>query len=211
MNEPFIIFGAGGHGKVALDAARAAGFSITWAIDDRTDIGELLGCPVIDTRHAEWGKLERFRFLVAVGDNVARARIVEELRAKGGRPVSVVHPSAIIAPSARLGEGTLVCSGVVVNPAAMVGEHVILNTCASVDHDCVVGDYVHLCPGVRLAGAVTVGAGTMVGLGSVVLPGLIIGEGCVVGAGSVVNRSLPSRVVAFGNPARVRRSLAVEV
>ena len=211
MNDPFIIFGAGGHGKVALDTARVAGFSVVWVIDDRAAIGELLGCPVIDTRHAEWRKLERFRFLVAVGDNTARARLVEELRAKGGRAVSVVHPSAVLAASARVGEGTLVGAGVVVNPAAVVGEQVILNTSSSVDHDCVVGDYVHLCPGVRLAGGVTVGAGTMVGLGSVVLPGVVIGEGCVVGAGSVVNRPLPPRVVAFGNPARVRRLLTEEV
>lgn len=211
MSEPFIIFGAGGHGKVVADAARAAGIVVSWAVDDRAGICDLLGCPVIDTQHLEWRKLDRFRFLVAVGDNAARARIVQQLGAKGGRALSVVHPSAVIAPSVRLGAGTLVCGGAVVNPAAVIGENVIINTCASVDHDCVVGANVHLCPGVRLAGGVVVGAGTMVGLGSVVLPGVVIGEGCVVGAGSVVNRPLPPRVVAFGNPARVQRSVVVPV
>lgn len=205
MSEPFIIFGAGGHGKVVADAARAAGIVVSWAVDDRAGICDLVGCPVIDTQHLEWRKLDRFRFLVAVGDNAARARIVQQLWAKGGRPLSVVHPSAVIAPSVRLGTGTLVCAGAVLNPDVEIGENVIVNTCASVDHDCVVGANVHICPGVRLAGGVVIGSGSMLGLGVVVLPGVTIGEGCVVGAGSVVNRSLPPHVVAYGNPARVRR------
>ena len=207
MSDPFVIFGAGGHGKVVADAARSAGIVVAWAIDDRVGIGDLLCCPVIDTTNPEWRKLDRFNFIVAVGDNAARGRIVEHLRLKGGRPMSVVHPSAVVAPSVRLGAGTLVCAGAVVNPDSEIGENVIINTCASVDHDCVVGANVHLCPGVRLAGGVAVGAGSMIGLGSVVLPGLVIGEDCVVGAGSVVNRSLPPQVVAFGNPARIRRSV----
>ena len=205
MSEPFIIFGAGGHGKVVADAARAAGIVVSWAVDDRAGICDLVGCPVIDTQHLEWRKLDRFRFLVAVGDNAARARIVQQLWAKGGRPLSVVHPSAVIAPSVRLGTGTLVCAGAVLNPDVEIGENVIVNTSASVDHDCVVGANVHICPGVRLAGGVVIGSGSMLGLGVVVLPGVTIGEGCVVGAGSVVNRSLPPHVVAYGNPARVRR------
>lgn len=205
MSEPFIIFGAGGHGKVVADAARAAGIVVSWAVDDRAGICDLVGCPVIDTQHLEWRKLDRFRFLVAVGDNAARARIVQQLWAKGGRPLSVVHPSAVIAPSVRVGTGTLVCAGAVLNPDVEIGENVIVNTSASVDHDCVVGANVHICPGVRLAGGVVIGSGSMLGLGVVVLPGVTIGEGCVVGAGSVVNRSLPPHVVAYGNPARVRR------
>ena len=205
MAGPFIIFGAGGHGKVALDAARAAGKIVAWLVDDRGGGTSVLGCPVIGTSSPEWRGLKQFDFLVAVGDNAARARIAVELSARGGQAVAVVHPSAVIAGSARVGAGTLVCAGAVVNPEAVIGEHVIVNTSASVDHDCVVGDNVHLCPGVRLAGKVAIGSGTMVGIGSVILPGMVVGERCVIGAGSVVNRSLPDGVVAFGNPARVRR------
>jgi acetyltransferase-like isoleucine patch superfamily enzyme len=87
----------------------------------------------------------------------------------------------------------------------VIGDDCIVNTSASVDHDCVVGDHVHLCPGVHLAGAVNVGSGTMIGTGAVILPVIQIGKGCVVGAGAVVNRDLPDGVIAFGVPARVQR------
>lgn len=57
------------------------------------------------------------------------------------------------------------------------------------------------------AAAITIGDNVWLGGGAIVLPGLTIGDDTVVGAGSVVTKDLPAGVVAFGNPARVIRSL----
>ncbi len=103
----------------------------------------------------------------------------------------------------------MVCTGVVINPGPVVHDNCIINTSASIDHDCVVGEHTHVCPGVRLAGNVRVGPRTMIGVGASVLPGVRIGEGCVIGAGAVVNRDLPDHVVAYGVPARVQRKLVL--
>jgi acetyltransferase-like isoleucine patch superfamily enzyme len=92
-----------------------------------------------------------------------------------------------------------------VNPNATLGENVIVNTCASVDHDCVVGNTVHLSPGARLAGTVQIGDESWIGLGAVVLEGRSVGQRTLVGAGSVVTRSLASNIVAYGAPAKVIR------
>ncbi|MER6580205.1 sugar O-acetyltransferase [Nonomuraea sp. NPDC001023] len=54
---------------------------------------------------------------------------------------------------------------------------------------------------------VTVGPDAWLGGGVIVLPGVTIGEGSVVGAGSVVTKDVPAGVVAYGNPARVIRTL----
>ena len=164
MQIPFIQFGAGGHGKVVLDAARSAGMDVAWIADHNPKSGDVLGVPVL---HVHVGGVEfppEFTFIVAIGDNAIRARIFGELCDQGGQPRTVVHKFAAISPAAALGAGTLVCAGVVVNAGAQVGADCILNTSASVDHDCVVGAHVHLCPGVRLGGLVSVGDGTLVGL-----------------------------------------------
>jgi len=203
--SPLVVFGAGGHGKVVLDAALRAGMAVAMVVDDRPQTDRLLGIRVIDAATQEWRELRPFQFVVAVGENADRERIFYQLKARGGVPINIIHPGATVASSARLGRGIAVCAGAVINPGADIGLNCIVNTCASVDHDCVVGDHVHLCPGVHLAGSVTVGSGTMIGTGAVVLPGLEIGKGCVVGAGAVVNRDLPPGVVAFGVPARVQR------
>lgn len=194
---------------MAWDAARAAGLHFTWVADDDPGLREFEGVEVKHPGTAGEGLPSAFEYLVAIGDNATRARVFQWLRGRGGTPLRVVHPSAVIAPSAVVQAGTLVCAGVVVNPAAAVGENAILNTACSVDHDNLIGDHVHLCPGVRLGGSVRIGEGTMVGLGAVVLPGIRIGAWSVIGAGSMVNRNVPDGVVAHGNPVRIRREVRV--
>jgi len=83
-----------------------------------------------------------------------------------------------------------------------IGELGIVNTRASIDHDCSLGDYVHVAPGVTLAGNVTVGDNVLLGVGSCVIPGLCIGDNSIVGAGSAVIRDVPSDVTVVGSPAR---------
>jgi acetyltransferase-like isoleucine patch superfamily enzyme len=104
-------------------------------------------------------------------------------------------------------------AGVVVNPATVVGAHCILNTACSVDHDGRLGEAVHVSPGARLAGNVTVGDESWIGIGSCVIEGRTIGDRCIVGAGAAVISDIPDDVTAVGVPARpvlVARSL-VEV
>ncbi len=201
------MFGAGGHAKVVLDAARQSGLNPAMIVDDAPQQGELDGVPVRSASDRVWTDFGHFAFVVAIGSNGDREKKFELLRKRGGRPVSVVHPSAVIAPSAQLGLGTVCMAGVIVNASAVVGENCILNTAASVDHDCVLHAHVHLAPGVRLAGQVVVGAGVTIGLGAVLLPRVKVGERSIIGAGSVVNRPIPANVVAFGNPARIHRPI----
>jgi acetyltransferase EpsM len=96
---------------------------------------------------------------------------------------------------------------VIVNPAATIGENVILNTAASVDHDCVVADGAHIAPGVHLGGGVHIGRGAWVGIGATVRDHVTIGDECVIGAGAVVLQDIPARVVAYGVPARISKQI----
>src|ERR1017187_10402876 len=102
---------------------------------------------------------------------------------------SVVHPSPWVDPGVTLGPGTVVFAGAIVQVNAEIGSHVILNTRASVDHDCVVGDYVHIAVA-HLAGGSSANEGAFLALGSVVLPGLHVGSWATVGAGAVVTRDV---------------------
>src|SRR4029453_12967758 len=95
----------------------------------------------------------------------------------------------------------------IVNPGAAIGANVIVNTAASVDHECCLDDGVHVGPGVRLGGRVRVGRGSWLGLGSGIKDGVRTGPGTIVRAGSLVLRDLPGGVVAFGTPATIVRSV----
>jgi sugar O-acyltransferase (sialic acid O-acetyltransferase NeuD family) len=199
------VWGAGGHGRVVADAARAAGFELAGFVDDAPARvgGAVWGLPVIGWAalvEAAAGGLARVA--LGVGDNAARARCHARLGAAGLAVATVVHPAAVVAPTARLGEGAVVFAGAVVNPDAEVGAGTIVNTGAVVEHDCVVGPYAHLSPNAALGGAVTVGARSHVGIGAVAIPGRRIGADVRVGAGAAVIRDVPDGLTVAGVPAR---------
>lgn len=199
-----LIWGAGGHGRVILDIARAMGtFGRIAFYDDSEDVTGKVPVERISGGFQEARRLGFDTFVVAIGPNATRARRFEEALATGMEAAICIHPTAWISPSAVIGEGTVVMPGVVMQTDSRVGVNCILNTGTIVEHDCVVGDHVHLSPGVTLCGNVTVGPLAHLGAGVTVIPGGSIGSGAVVGAGAVVLQEIPGGVTAVGVPARV--------
>jgi acetyltransferase EpsM len=193
-----VIIGAGGHGAIVADilGERAAGF-----VDEAPSLRgtAVLGLPVF----ASLAEIEHDGVIVAIGDNAARRAVTERVTSAGERLATAIHPFASVAHSATIGEGSMVCAGAIVLPRATLGRCVLLNTKASVDHDCVIGDFVHIAPAATLGGDVQVGAETFVGPGATVAAGIRIGARTVIGAGAVVVRDLPDDVTAWGVPARI--------
>lgn len=193
------LFGASGHGKVVKDILNANGIKVEAFVDDNLNVNECGGRPVL---HDATGLSP---MIVSIGVNRIRKMIVERLKANNPAIefMSAIHPSAVISPSAKIGEGTVVMAGAVINADAVIGNHCIVNTGATVDHDCIVEDYCHVAPGVHISGGTNVGEGTWIGVGSSVIQCLNIGKNCMIGAGSVVVKDIPDNVTAFGCPAKV--------
>ena len=198
------LFGASGHGKVIKDILNANGIKVEAFVDDNLQVNECAGRMVL---HDAKGLSP---MIVSIGVNKIRRMIVDRLVAKAnaeGRPLkfsTAIHPSAIISPSAKIGEGTVVMAGAVINADAVIGKHCIVNTGATVDHDCVIGDYCHIAPGAHISGGTQIGEGTWIGVGACVIQCLNIGKDCMIGAGSVVVKDIPDGVTAYGNPCRVK-------
>jgi sugar O-acyltransferase (sialic acid O-acetyltransferase NeuD family) len=197
-----LVVGAGGHAKVVIDAAEAAGFEIAGVLGTAGDASEILGHPVSQDPEG----VQADGFIVAIGDNALRSRFFAEYRAAGLAPSSVVHPSAILGTDVVIGDGTFIAAGVIVNTGARVGADTILNTGCTLDHDCIIGAHSHIGPQAALCGAVILGEGVLLGVGSCASPRSSVGEWSVVGAGAAVVGDLPARSVCVGVPARAIRS-----
>lgn len=197
------VIGAGGHGKVVVATLQAAGHKPVAVCDrDRARWGEtLLGVEVVGSVE-ELERLGIERAVLAVGDNRQRAELARRLSESGLAWQTAVHPAAVVHGSVRLGNGSVIFAGAVLQPDASVGRHAIVNTGASIDHDCALADFVHVAPGARLAGGVIVGEGALLGIGCSVLPGVTIGDWAVVGSGAAVIGDVAAGATVKGVPAR---------
>jgi sugar O-acyltransferase (sialic acid O-acetyltransferase NeuD family) len=193
-----LVVGAGGHAKVVIDTARTAGFEIAGVIGSATDASEVLGVPV----SREAAGIEADGFIVAVGDNRIRARLLQEYRGKGLVPLTVTHPSAILADSVTVGAGSFIAAGAIVCVDAVIGENVVLNTGCTVDHDCVVGDHALVGPTASLCGESQIGCGVTFGAGASIIPTKRVGDWTIVGAGAAVVTDIAGGIVCGGVPAR---------
>ncbi|WP_071763517.1 acetyltransferase [Burkholderia ubonensis] len=206
--KPLIIHGTGGHAKVVFDIARAAGFSVAAFVDPFTPATEFAGIPIAKTPEHAYTITPNAEYFVAVGDNAARERIVSEVTAFLPGILSfatLIHPSAVISPSAQIGIGTVVMPCVVVNAASKVGRHAILNTRSSLDHDSEMADYSSLAPNACTGGRVSIGRRSAISIGAIVKHGIVIGSDVVVGAASYIHNHTPDNVVVYGTPATVQK------
>lgn len=206
--HPLVLVGGGGHALVVAEAAAAAGVLAVGFLDD--DVDAPLGrSPSSMIRVGKLSELDRIGdrgWIVAVGHLAFRGSVIDRLsqmeHGRGAR--TVIHPSAVVSSSARIGAGVFIGPRAVVNARALVMDHAIVNTGAIVEHECIVGYNAHIAPGAVLAGRVRVGTQTLVGIGARVLPDLSIGDRCVVGAGTVVVRSVVDEKTVIGVPGRER-------
>lgn len=205
-NGGVVILGAGGHAKVVIEAFRETGQAVSRCVGGPSDPPCLLDVPVIPDE-AELPALRASglsRAFVAIGSNKLREKLGAKLESLGFELVSIIHPRAWVSSSARIGRGVVIMAGSVVNACAVIGDLAIINTGATVDHDCVIGRCVHVAPQCALAGCVGVGDRAMLGVGAKVIPGVRIGADATVGAGSVVVRDVNDAALVMGVPARVR-------
>lgn len=191
------IYGAGGHGKVVLDAMQVASINCLGFIDDKT----MASCSGLSV--AKLSQIivdDAVFFHLAVGNCKTRENLANSL--SNCRFFSVMHPASVIAKTSAIGLGSFCAAQSVIGPDAQVANHCIVNHGAVIDHDCIVNNFSHIAPLASIGGGVSIGKGVLVGAGAVVLPGLVIGDYAVIGAGSVVTKNVPAGVTLVGNPAK---------
>jgi acetyltransferase EpsM len=193
------IIGAGGHAAVVASTIIAAGNEVAgFFADVQSSWGtKILGIPVIGPI-SEITSKNCSHAIIAIGTNEARKRIAAEIDIDW---FTVVHPFSWVHPEVPIGKGTIICAGAIIQPGARIGSHVILNTKASVDHHCQVGDYAHIAVA-HLAGGASIDEGVFMALGSIVLPKVHVGAWATVGAGAVVRKNVLPNTTVVGNPAR---------
>jgi sugar O-acyltransferase (sialic acid O-acetyltransferase NeuD family) len=196
--------GPGSLPRIVAEATAAGGAPLAGYLDVGSDPRppaaplERLGD---ERRLLEPAFLDEFDFVVAV-QGAGRRALCEAILARGGALPVVRHPMASVSTTARIGAGTIVSAGVIVQSNAEIGRCCVLNTSCTIDHDNIVGDFVSIAPGAHTAGGVKIRDEAFIGLGALIINGVTIGRRASVGAGAVVLRDVAEGVTVVGNPAR---------
>lgn len=184
--KKLVIIGASGHGKVVADIANYYNYSSIYFLDDDSEKKENVEHRVIGKVSDFEKYIESHEFIVAIGNNETRNKILQNLIERNAKIATLIHPSAQIGSNVIIGQGSVVMANVVINADTVIGVGCIVNTSSSVDHDCKIKDYVHISPGAHVAGNVTIGEMSWLGICASVVNNISITNNVTIGAGGVV-------------------------
>lgn len=194
MRKEVIVIGASGHGRVIADIIKRSGDKVFGFLDDDTSkqgvLGTVDGCEKYKDKY----------FIIGIGNNAIRRKIAEKY--PNLQYYTAIHPTAVIAETVSVGNGTAVMANAVVNANAQIGDHCILNTSCVVEHDNNIADYVHISPGAVLCGTVSVGENTHIGANAVIKNNLTISHDVQIGCGGVVVKDIDKAGVYVGIPVK---------
>tara|TARA_R100000655_G_scaffold9940_2_gene24402 strand:+ start:154 stop:777 length:624 start_codon:yes stop_codon:yes gene_type:complete len=204
LNNKIILVGYSGHGLVVVESIIESGMEI-YAYMDLEE--KQFNPHKIQYLGNEEDLIDEFwktpyKFVLGIGDNFLRSKIAEKIEAKGGEIISVIHPKAIVSNTSKIEAGTFISVNSTINCFVEIGMHCVINTGSIIEHECIIGDNVHIAPGAVLAGNVCIGKNSFIGANAVIKQGVRIDDNVIVGAGTVVLNDVKKNKVIVGNPGR---------
>lgn len=209
--KKIVLIGGGGHCKVIIDIIKNTNeYEIVGITEKKIDADKVLDVPIIGDDNFlkniyKNGVEYAFISLGAIDNVKLREKLYKKVKNIGFKVPKLIHKSAVVSPYAKIGEGTCVMAGAVINAGVKVGNNSIINTGSIIEHDCIIGDNVQISPGAILAGNIKVKNNSLIGMGSNIIQGVTIGENVTIGAGAVVINDILDNLVAVGMPAKIIR------
>jgi sugar O-acyltransferase (sialic acid O-acetyltransferase NeuD family) len=202
MTDPVVIFGTGGFARevacVLHDLGRGDQIVAFHEPDDVFQARNLLGVPV---RPQSSFEPARQRAVIGIGNPAIREKVARELPAETVFE-TLVHPTAVMSQWVELGEGSVICAGVVLTCQIRIGKHCQLNLNCTVGHDCKFGDFCTIAPGTNISGNVDLGTRVDVGTQAAFRQHLRICDDVVIGMGAVVVKDIVQPGTYVGVPAK---------
>lgn len=202
MLDKLKIIGYSGHSFVVIEAALLSNKEILGYFDILEKLNNPYNLTYLgDESSVDLDKTKDAKYIVGIGDNQIRQRIISSLGERVNY-CNIVHPNSHISSTIEIGEGNFVNTNAIINALTKIGNHSIINTGCIIEHECQIADFVHIAPGAVLCGNVKVGDGSFIGANSVIKQGVEIGKNVIIGAGSVVIKDVLDNNVVAGNPSK---------
>lgn len=206
--DNLLIVGDGGHGKVVLDAAQESKkYNKIAFLVNYNPSNKVSGIEYYNENKISYKELmiDFPKIIVAIGDNKTRLKKSIKLKQAGFNLETIIHPNAYVSKYATIEEGCFIGIHSVVNVFARIGKACVINTASIVEHECVLGDGVHLSPNVSMGGKTKIDDLSWICIGSSIVDKISIGKEVIVAAGSVVINNVNDKTLVAGAPAIVKK------
>ncbi|WP_300716484.1 acetyltransferase [uncultured Brachyspira sp.] len=202
MNN-IIVWGATGQSIVLEEIISDMGLNIVAFFDRNKEVKSPIDNIKIFYDESELTKMDKTYFVVAIGGANGRDRvsISEKLLNLGFKSISIISKYAYVSKSSKIMDCVQILPNAAIMPRVVIGKYSIINTSASVDHECVIGKGVHIAPNATLCGCIEVGDYSFIGAGATILPRIKIGKNVIIGSGSVVTKNIEDNKIFYGVPA----------
>lgn len=208
------IIGSGGFSKQVIEIveeinAISKKYELVGIIDDDTTLidKDMFGYKVIgDTNYLQdISQDNQINAVIAIGQGNVREKIYNKL--PNVKWINLIHPNTIISKYISIGEGNIICGGVIINPDCKIGNHCNINIGSTLGHDVNLEDFTTVMPGCNISGNVNIKKCSTVGTGSCIRQNTLIKEHSVIGAGAVVVKDVEKNSMYVGVPAKKIRDL----
>ena len=194
--------GTGGHAKSVYDIVKKKNILFFDKEKKIFKINNEVFKVISDLELIKKYKKRKIKVVITIGNNEIRKKYYNVLKKNNFSFSTLVHSKSYSSIGSKIGEGSVVLQGCIINTDAVIGKNCIINTGASIDHDCSIKDHTHICPGVVIAGNVKIGKNCWIGLGVKIIENCIIGDNVFDAAGSVVTKNIKSNSFVKGIPAK---------
>jgi sugar O-acyltransferase (sialic acid O-acetyltransferase NeuD family) len=212
LNNSLLLIGGGGHCKSIIDSllSRRKIWKKISILDNKIKVDTVInGFKVVgndnDLKYFyDNGYTHAFISFGDIQSQQNRLLLYLKLKKIGYILPNIIDNSSNLSEFVTLKEGIFVGKNTIINSNTTIGNCVILNSRATIEHDCEIGDFTNIATSVVINGNVKIGKKCFLGSGTVVRNGVSIGENSIIGMGSIVIKDMPSNIIAFGNPCKVQ-------
>ncbi len=202
-----LLFGSGGYSNVVVDILKRKKIKLIGYLDIKKNYKSKLKYLGNISENIKLIKSKKIKGFIAVGNNYKRQTIYNEVKKinKNFLWETIIDPSCIISKKTKIGSGSIVIAGSIINSNVKIGKQCIINTNNSIDHDNFIDDFSSTGPSVTTGGTVKIGTLSHIGISSTIKNNIEIGSNTIIGSYSFVNKKCLSNNLYLGIPAKRKK------